>query len=220
MEEKKFVCELCGQEFDKKSLKANHVRWKHKTTDEQRSNHSQKWFEAMKKRRGVVQNKSYGFYTCSFCGKEWNTTKEGHSKHEKYCKENPNKEIYKSHTQSEETKKKLSEKGLKNHYRRIMRHTKEYHGFLCDSSWEIKMIKKLEELNEPFIKPEPITYIDDNGIQHHYFPDFFLPNRNLIIEVKNPFLFKNDRKVQILKETRQDIIWITSLKDIENFRLD
>ena len=59
-----------------------------------------------------------------------------------------------------------------------------------------------------------------NGKQHQYFPDFFLPNRNLIIEVKNPYLFEHDRKVQILKETVQNIIWITSLNDIKNFKLD
>ena len=217
---KKFICEICWKELDNLSLKANHIRWEHKTSIEQRFSHSQKWYEAMHNRKHIVQNKSYGLYVCQFCKKEWNTTKEGHSKHEKYCVDNPNKSIHKSHAQTEETKKKLSEKALNNDYRRIMRHIREYNGFLCDSSWEVKMIQKFEEINEPFIKPKPITYIDDNGKQHHYFPDFFLPNRNLIVEVKNPYLFKNDRKVQILKEMRQDIIWITSLKDIENFKLD
>ena len=110
--------------------------------------------------------------------------------------------------------KSASMRDIKRAYRRL---SKKYHPDLCDDS---TFSQKFEEINESFIKPKPITYIDDNGKQHHYFPDFFLPNRNLIVEVKNPYLFKNDRKVQILKEMRQDIIWITSLKDIENFKLD
>ena len=160
MEDKKFVCDICGQEFCSISLKANHVRWEHKTSDRS-FHHSQKWVDAMKQRKGVIQNNIRGKYSCRFCGKVWETTKEGHTVHEKFCKENPNKVVYKSHTHTEKTKRELSEMALNNHYRRIMRHTVEFHGFLCDSKWEVEMIKKFEELNEPFIKPDPIAYIDD-----------------------------------------------------------
>ena len=38
------------------------------------------------------------------------------------------------------------------------------------------------------------------------------------IEVKNPYLYANDSKVQILKE-RKDIIWLTSLSDIQSFNI-
>ena len=38
------------------------------------------------------------------------------------------------------------------------------------------------------------------------------------LEVKNPYLFENDSKVQILRATRDDIIWLTSLEQIQNFK--
>ena len=57
-----------------------------------------------------------------------------------------------------------------------------------------------------------------DGKQHNYFPDFWVPKLQKYIEVKNPYLYANDSKVQILKE-RKDIIWLTSLSDIQSFNI-
>jgi len=122
---------------------------------------------------------------------------------------------------SEETRKKISEKQRQNTYRRVMRHTQEYHGNLYDSSWEIELAKRLETLGEPFERPKwPIQYTDKDGKKHNYFPDFYLLKRQVFIEVKNPYLFENDSKVKILRTERQDIIWLTSLDQIQSFEYD
>lgn len=57
-----------------------------------------------------MNNSEYIKYelTCKFCGKTVVTTKFGMTYHENYCHFNPNRKVYKSHTQSNETKKKLS----------------------------------------------------------------------------------------------------------------
>ena len=216
--EPKFVCEICGEVFDKQATKANHVRWKHiepfKPADKKQK--SQKWLEAIHAKTKRTDSKIH--WICPFCGLEKDSYKDIFTRHKKYCEKNPERVEFKPHSQSEETRKKLSEIGLKNNYRRLMRKTQEYHGILYDSSWEVEMAKKLESLGENFERPkEPINYIGADGKQHHYFPDFWIPKLQKFIEVKNPYLYENDNKVQILKTERRDIIWVTSLEQILNF---
>lgn len=179
---------------------------------------SQKWLESMAGRKGTNGGQVKDLYKCPFCGKEWKTTKSGFSTHKNGCNFNPDKRPFKGHPQSEKTKQKLSEIGLKNDYRRLMRKTQPYNGVLYDSSWEVEFAKRLESLNETFERPkEPIKYVGLDGKEHNYFPDFYLPNRCVFVEVKNPYLFKNDSKVRILRAMRKDIIWLTSLEQIQNF---
>lgn len=215
------ICDICGEVFTNKKVKANHIRWKHvepfKPTD--RKQKSQKWLEAMHNRKGVSQQHIKTFYKCEFCGLEKEMSKETFTKHKKYCKANPNAVPFLGHPQSEETKKKLSEIGLKNPYRRLMRKTQLYKGILYDSNWEVEFAKRLEKLNEVFERPKnPIKYVGSDSKEHNYFPDFYLPNRCVFVEVKNPYLFENDSKVQILRANRSDIIWLTSLEQIQNFK--
>lgn len=214
------VCEICGETFNKKAVKANHIRWKHiepfKPVD--RKQKSQKWLDAMHRRKGKKQSKAD--YSCPFCKKNWSTTASGFAKHKKYCKLNPERSNgpWKGKHRSEETKRKLSEAGLKNPYRRLMRKTQLYKGILYDSSWEVEFAKRLESLNETFERPEkPLKYTGTDGKEHNYFPDFYLKNRKVYVEVKNPYLFKNDSKVKILRALRDDIIWLTSLEQIRSF---
>lgn len=49
-------------------------------------------------------------YTCQYCNKSWVTTKDGLTKHEKYCKLNPDRSVSVGHPHSDETKKIISEK--------------------------------------------------------------------------------------------------------------
>ena len=214
------ICDICGEVFTSNSKKANHIRWKHiePTKSVEARAKSQKWKEAMANRKGTKPNKIKQKCKCEFCGLEKEMTKDVFTRHKKYCKLNPNAESFPGHPQSEETKKKLSEIGLNNSYRRLMRKTQNYNGILYDSSWEVEFAKRLESLNEEFDRPEkPIKYIGKDKKQHNYFPDFYLPNRKVFVEIKNPYLFENDGKVQILKAERNDIIWLTSLEAIKSF---
>lgn len=215
------ICEICGETFTNKKIKANHIRWKHiePTKSKEVRAKSQKWKDAMAAKKGVFQKHEKILCKCPFCGLEKELAKEIFTRHKNFCEENPNRKEWKGHPQSEETKKKLSEIGLNNPYRRLMRKTQLYNGILYDSSWEVELAKKLESLNIVFERPNvPIRYIGADGKEHNYFPDFYLPSRGVYIEVKNPYLFENDSKVQILKAKRGDIIWITSLEQIMNFK--
>lgn len=62
----------------------------------------------------------------------------------------------------------------------------------------------MELLEEDIItdtsKVPRITWIDSIGKQHKYFPDIYIPSKNLIIEVKSPYTFKQHYEINLLKQ--------------------
>jgi hypothetical protein len=68
---------------------------------------------------------------------------------------------------------------------------KEYKGINYQGTYELDFLKKLEGLNllDKLDKIEPVEYIFENS-KHFYFPDFFIPTCNLIIEIKSIYTFQ------------------------------
>jgi len=82
------------------------------------------------------------------------------------------------------------------------------------------MAQRMDHLHIPFERPEwYLPYIAADGKMRRYYPDFWIPHIGKYVEVKCPYLFKTDSKVAILRAERTDIIWVISLKEIENFQL-
>ena len=44
-----------------------------------------------------------------------------------------------------------------------------------------------------------IPWFDENGVEHVYFPDFYIPDENLIIEIKSVWTYKNNKDVTMKK---------------------
>jgi hypothetical protein len=42
--------------------------------------------------------------------------------------------------------------------------------------------------------------VDTSNKKHRYYPDFYIPKNNLIIEVKSSFTYKVNLKINLLKE--------------------
>lgn len=205
------ICDICGEVFASSKVKANHIRWKHiePTKSKDAKVKSQKWLDAMAARKGHGTNQYTKAKELGLPNPIKDETRKKFSESKKGNR-NPAKRA--------EVKAKISETQRHNSYRRIMRHTQEYNGVLFDSSWEVELAKRLDTINEVFERPKsPIVYIGEDKQKHNYFPDFYLPKRKIFIEVKNPYLFENDSKVQILKAERSDIIWLTSLEQIQKF---
>lgn len=59
------------------------------------------------------------------------------------------------------------------------------------SSYEIKFATLLDELNIEWSRPDPLTWIDDNGGDHRYYPDFLVGN--IYIDMKNDYLAIKDK---------------------------
>ena len=56
----------------------------------------------------------------------------------------------------------------------------------------------LEKLGIIWSRPNPLTWIDDDGIDHRYYPDFLIGH--LYIDTKNDYLaIKDARKIELVK---------------------
>jgi hypothetical protein len=123
----------------------------------------------------------------------------------------------KEHT--DEAKSKISEAALNSNHRRLRKNPITYNGILLDSTWEYELAKRLDSLKIDWIRPEPLKWTDENGVQHNYFPDFYLPAHNLYLDPKNPHAYKvQESKINILNQL-YNIKWILSLKDCINFNI-
>lgn len=58
---------------------------------------------------------------------------------------------------------------------------------ILESSWEVKVADELDKLNIIWIRPKYIKWVDTNGKNRLYFPDFYLPNYNLYLDPKNQY---------------------------------
>ena len=58
------------------------------------------------------------------------------------------------------------------------------------SSYEVKFAEILEQLNIQWSRPDPFLWIDEDGKQHRYYPDFKVGD--VFIDTKNDYLAKVD----------------------------
>lgn len=129
------------------------------------------------------------------------------------------------HSHSIETKAKLSKIARESKHRRICKRTHQFvdkrgRVYKFDSSWEDALATRLDELDIEWTRPhEPIPYIL-NGKQHHYFPDFFLPDYDVYLDPKNSFVMKQQlEKITIISNSVK-LICITSLNECKSFSVD
>ena len=125
---------------------------------------------------------------CQYCGKEWSTTKSGHSIHELYCKDNPNRLDPVSHSQTDESRAKISETAKFNKksggYRLGSGRGKHgfYKGYYCDSSWELAFVIYNLDHNIKFERNRKRFSYTFEGKTHNYIPDWIIDGS--YIEIK------------------------------------
>lgn len=102
----------------------------------------------------------------------------------------------KKHT--EITKKKLSEiatqRGLGGHTSKKSFYYQMKNGdtVYLQSSYEISVAKSLDKHNIEWTRPTPVMWVDENGINHRYYPDFYLPSFDVYLDPKNDYLIQKD----------------------------
>jgi hypothetical protein len=117
-----------------------------------------------------------------------------------------------------ETIEILRKKALASNHRRLRKGVIEYNGYLLDSSWELALAIRLDELEIKWTRPEPIKWIDESGLEHNYFPDFYLEKYDLYLDPKNPAAYQNQqKKIDILKKTIPNLRFILTLKECKEF---
>ena len=117
-----------------------------------------------------------------------------------------------------ESKQLMREKALASPHRRLKKGMIEYKGIWLDSSWELALAKRLDFLSINWIRPGPIPWIDEAGVTHNYFGDFYLPDYNLYLDPKNPQAIKvQKKKLDCLLSQYNNIVIIDSLEGCTNY---
>lgn len=199
-------CKWCGESFNTdnkpKGWMANHSRWcssnpKRKDyvnkLEQVRNNITDATRRKMKK--GIIAAHKRGAYS-----------------HIEYG------DSFKGKKHTPETIEIIRQKALNSNHRRLRKGMVEYKGILLDSSWELALAVRLDELKIEWERPSPIKWKDKDKHTHNYFPDFYLKEYDLYIDPKNPAAFiAQKEKIQILQETVPNLIFLRTLEDCKNF---
>lgn len=209
------ICVHCSCVFalDDKPLgfMANHSRWcvsnpkRKKYVDDLKSRNSVELMNNSKQNSKFTNQ----FAKAKLQGKEIPTNQLKGKKHPNPLKKH-----------SEKSKQIMREKALASTHRRLKRNIVVYNNVNLDSSWELALAVRLDSQKIKWERPKPIQWVDDKGLKHNYFPDFYLPEFDVYLDPKNPYAYKiQRRKIEILNMTYANIIWITSLEECNIFTL-
>ena len=203
---KSTCCEYCSLSFENLSTaqRANHSRWcdKNPKSIEYKEQLSKRAIETNTGRKRSEETKN----------RIKQAHRDGKYAHLDYSKIN----ISRPHT--EETKELLRQKALASPHRRLKRKMIEYKGIWLDSTWELVLAQRLDEQNIKWIRPEPIKWVDTASREHHYFPDFYLPEYDLYLDPKNPQAVKTQKKkIEQLLQQHSNIKILYSIVECKEF---
>lgn len=78
---------------------------------------------------------------------------------------------------------------------------------LLDSSWEVRVAERLDELNIEWIRPKPMPWTDSLGKERVYYPDFYLPKIGVYLDPKNTYCMVQDEEKMRVISSQIDIIY-------------
>lgn len=85
-----------------------------------------------------------------------------------------------------------------------------------DSTWEKEYVEWLDKNQIEWTRPSYFDWIDVNGKNRKYYPDFYLVRQNLFIDVKNDFLINRDEdKISRVLLKHKIDLKILSRKDLD-----
>lgn len=131
----KHICKFCNEEFATGTKLGNHITkqclknpnrglqknskiWKCSICSNNFLSRRRLQQHRKEEHKNEIKGNFYGYHPivnkpCQYCGKVCSRECDL-TRHEKFCQENPNKQIWQGHKTSDETKKKLSEAAIKN----------------------------------------------------------------------------------------------------------
>lgn len=208
-------CVYCDQEFDiadkPSGWMANHTRWclqnpkRKEYIDKLKSTNIDLMNEAKK-----ISGKTNRYSKAKIEGYE-------PAKYDSPLKGKPGRK----HTEA--TKNKLSEIARNSPHRRLKKNVIKYTHIngdviTLDSNWEFELAKRLDILNIEWVRPDPLIWKDKDGLNHHYFPDFYLPEYNIYLDPKNPYAIKIQKeKLDILMNMYDNIHILHSIEECKNY---
>lgn len=192
------ICKHCKKEFDKKDI-ANHSKWC--DLNPKRKQYCKGLSKARSFKKNFNNQYTYGAVVSEETKEKLRIAATG-KKH------------------SDSTKQLLKERALGSTHRRLRKGVIEYKGVLLESSWEYELAKRLDELDIKWFRPDPIPWVDKDGVTHNYFPDFYLPEYDRYLDPKNKHAIKvQEKKLKILLTQHNNIDIIDSLDGCKNFSI-
>lgn len=185
MENNKYICQFCGKLCkNSNSLKQHEIRCKNNPNRISINNPKGRCNIPIEKR-----------------GWSKNLTKETDSRLQHVSE--GLKEYYENHEgtfkgkhHTKYTKEYLSKNAIENCFQLHWgtRNVYEYRGFKFQSSYEVEVLKSLDENCIKWEKPKYgiFKYTDNNGKLHTYTPDIYLPDYDVYLDPKNDFLINNN----------------------------
>lgn len=96
------------------------------------------------------------------------------------------------HPCSEENKAKMRDIAFRRHLGGWhTSRTIEYNGIKLDSEYELRVAKELDLNGIKWERPSYFLWTDDSGINHRYYPDFYLVEYKIYLDPKNDYLINN-----------------------------
>lgn len=198
-----WTCKHCKNHFDydKPYEKANHSRWCEMNPK------SKLYRDKLKHSRNAITQESRD--TASKKIKQnWKKGNYDNADHGK---------AFRGKTHTKESRSKISKAALNSNHRRLRKNSINYNGILLDSTWELELAKRLDDISIKWERPEPLPYIKE-GQTHNYFPDFYLPDYDLYVDPKNPHACRvQSDKIEILMSTYSNIVILKSLEECKTY---
>lgn len=189
-------CNICGKIFNSRKELLNHIRLYH----------NQKY---------KLIKISDTIFKCPYCN--YIGSKHQTMAHILSCKNNPDKNLYQLiHKQiSDKTKEKISKSVSdflsSNKYIDTYHKVKWYkvkninnEEYVVRGMWEVNVSKRLNDIGILWTKSKPIPYVKDNII-HNYTPDFFIPSKDIYIEVKGLFPERDRIKMKLVHDQHPEL---------------
>ncbi len=195
------ICKFCSHTVASNSA-ANHMRWCKSNPKRE------EYVRALNSRRSKTQTTDTKKKIAAGVKNAWRSGKYVNADHTSFL----------GKTHSNETKSLLREKALKSPHRRLRRNPIEYKGIILDSTWELALAQRLDETGVHWIRPDPVKWKDAENTEHHYFPDFYLPEFNLYLDPKNSAAqYIQKEKLLVLRKQLPNLIILSSLQECQTF---
>lgn len=208
MVDKVRICPHCHSQFDNIDGKvfANHVRWcKCNPKLQEYKNHLTKLHLSMEGHK--AWNKGLNKNTDKRVQEWCNTMRDLYASGQL-------KGTFTGRHHSNETKEKMRISALKSTHQRVCKKTFVYRKLngdevKMDSTYELIVARILDANGIEWVRPSPIQWVDDYGIVHNYFADFFIPSKNIYIDPKNEYCFRVQAdKIRCLSEQYNNIFFL------------
>lgn len=116
------------------------------------------------------------------------------------------------------SKLNMSKGCLASKHQRVCKKSVLYNGVKLDSSYELRLARLLDKHNIRWVRPSPLKWVDSAGKVRHYFPDFYLPDKNIYLDPKNSYCFKvQHEKIKYIQSKYSNVIFMTEQQITEQY---